>query len=232
MFRCGLLIVSPACVRTRIPCLLKAVSQQVRETLYVEIYRAERQPVATLYEALLNVYSCKSCVSEKLNIKVLLPGHKMPRTLGEEPEVAFAREHFGNNAFRDFDGWVTKRFASLNLKGKLKLVRILEEEEQEGNSTKIPKISNVPATLKVYEEVVLGGTFDHLHDGHRLLLSVACLLCHEKITVGLTDGNLLKNKVLKELLESFEERKRAVQEFIEDVKPGISHTVTVSLTNF
>ena len=222
MFRCGLLIVSPSCVKSRIPALLTAVSKQVRDTLYIEVYRSERQPLTTLYEALVNFYGNQSVSTGNLNIKVLLPGHQMPRTLGEQPEVAFARERFGNNAFRDFDRWIKKRFASLDLKGKLQLVRVLEDEDEDGSPSKRSKISHVPSesSLKIYEEVVLGGTFDHLHDGHRLLLSVACLLCRHKITVGLTDGSLLKNKVLKELIQSFEERKQAVQDFIEDIKPG------------
>ena len=149
-------------------------------------------------------------------------GHEMPRTLRDQPEVAFAREHFGNNAFRDFDRWIKKRFTSLDLKGKLKLVKIREVDGEGSIPAKKSKISHDPvgSTIKFYEEVVLGGTFDHLHNGHRLLLSVACFFCKSKITVGLTDGNLLRNKVLKELIQPFEERKQAVQEFIEDVKPG------------
>ena len=36
--------------------------------------------------------------------------------------------------------------------------------------------------------VCLGGTFDHMHVGHRILLSEACLLATESVTVGVTDG--------------------------------------------
>lgn len=37
-----------------------------------------------------------------------------------------------------------------------------------------------------YEHVVLGGTFDHLHVGHKLLLSQAALLAKSSITLGIS----------------------------------------------
>jgi len=42
--------------------------------------------------------------------------------------------------------------------------------------------------VATYPAVCLGGTFDHMHVGHRILLSEACLLATHSITVGVTDG--------------------------------------------
>jgi len=39
-----------------------------------------------------------------------------------------------------------------------------------------------------YPAVCLGGTFDHMHIGHRMLLSKACLLATQYVTIGVTDG--------------------------------------------
>jgi len=39
-----------------------------------------------------------------------------------------------------------------------------------------------------YPAVCLGGTFDHLHTGHRVLLNEACMLATHSMTVGVTDG--------------------------------------------
>ena len=47
---------------------------------------------------------------------------------------------------------------------------------------------------KVYDNVVLGGTFDRLHAGHKILLSEAVLRCRKKLTVGVTDSSMLKSE--------------------------------------
>ena len=44
--------------------------------------------------------------------------------------------------------------------------------------------------LTTYDYVVLGGTFDRMHTGHRLLLSQSCLLCDREITVGVTSEEM------------------------------------------
>jgi phosphopantetheine adenylyltransferase/dephospho-CoA kinase len=48
--------------------------------------------------------------------------------------------------------------------------------------------------LKMYENVVLGGTFDWLHAGHNILLSEAVLQCMRKLTLGVADTGMLKCK--------------------------------------
>lgn len=39
---------------------------------------------------------------------------------------------------------------------------------------------------RLHPYVALGGTFDRLHGGHKLLLSAAALLCTHRLTVGIT----------------------------------------------
>ena len=43
-----------------------------------------------------------------------------------------------------------------------------------------------PSRPSTYPVVVLGGTFDHLHSGHKILLSMAAWIAHEKMIVGMT----------------------------------------------
>ena len=38
------------------------------------------------------------------------------------------------------------------------------------------------------------GTFDHLHNGHKILLTITCQLSTNSVIIGLTGSELLKNK--------------------------------------
>lgn len=76
-----------------------------------------------------------------------------------------------------------------------------------------------------HDHVALGGTFDHMHMGHRLLLTESLLLSRKRLLVGVADGHLLESKVLPELIAPVGERVRSVRDFLEDVKCDIQHQV-------
>lgn len=77
---------------------------------------------------------------------------------------------------------------------------------------------------ETYPVVCLGGTFDHLHAGHKLLLTAAVLLLRipEDITttapaifvIGITGDELLKRKKYAELVQSWDLRVTYVIEFL------------------
>ena len=59
----------------------------------------------------------------------------------------------------------------------------------------------------------MGGTFDHLHDGHKFLLKTALNLS-KTIEIGLTSQKLLKNKKAPSKLEDYDTRKNKLKTFI------------------
>ncbi|MFW9877374.1 MAG: pantetheine-phosphate adenylyltransferase [Candidatus Thorarchaeota archaeon] len=63
------------------------------------------------------------------------------------------------------------------------------------------------------KKVGLGGTFDHLHEGHKFLLKTA-LSVSEFIEIGLTTQNLLENKQFTSKLEDYTTREKKIKEFI------------------
>ncbi|RKP10073.1 hypothetical protein THASP1DRAFT_28155 [Thamnocephalis sphaerospora] len=65
-----------------------------------------------------------------------------------------------------------------------------------------------------YKHVALGGTFDHLHAGHKILLTVATWLTDDRIFCGVTDGGMLQGKQHPEYLESTESRIAHVHSFL------------------
>jgi phosphopantetheine adenylyltransferase/dephospho-CoA kinase len=60
---------------------------------------------------------------------------------------------------------------------------------QESELSISPKLNSEET---IYKNVVLGGTFDRLHTGHKILLTEAVLRCNRKVTVGVTDSKMLK----------------------------------------
>jgi pantetheine-phosphate adenylyltransferase len=73
-----------------------------------------------------------------------------------------------------------------------------------------------------FRSVAVGGSFDHLHSGHRKLLNAAASLCTSKLTVGVTGESLLANKENVQLIQSFERRTSKVQEFLTLINPLIA----------
>ncbi|EHB02806.1 Bifunctional coenzyme A synthase [Heterocephalus glaber] len=76
-----------------------------------------------------------------------------------------------------------------------------------------------------YQRGALGGTFDRLHNAHKVLLSVACVLAQERLVVGVADKDLLKSKVLPELLQPYADRVEHLSEFLVDVKPSLTFDI-------
>ncbi|KAG6889843.1 hypothetical protein C0995_014321 [Termitomyces sp. Mi166 len=86
----------------------------------------------------------------------------------------------------------------------------------------IPAGLHKPSRLPV---VALGGTFDHLHAGHKILLSMSAWITSEKIIVGVTDDVLLKKKSNPHLLQPLAERIERVRAFLELFRPGIEYEI-------
>ena len=85
------------------------------------------------------------------------------------------------------------------------------------------RASEPETKYSTHHHVAIGGTFDHIHIGHKLLLTMTAFavddaatdaLQERTITIGITGDELLKNKKHREVLESWEDRYRSVMTFI------------------
>ena len=65
-----------------------------------------------------------------------------------------------------------------------------------------------------YPTVALGGTFDHLHAAHKLLLQLALLLTTRRLIVGVMSDSLLASKSNAHLVEPLATRIASVRAFL------------------
>lgn len=87
---------------------------------------------------------------------------------------------------------------------------------------------NAPTPNKSHTSIAVGGTFDHLHIGHKLLLTATALLAEPKgsrwnlsqamfLTIGISGDDLLTKKRFAEELENWDTRQQKVADFLESV---------------
>ncbi|KAL9129604.1 MAG: hypothetical protein Q9217_001992 [Psora testacea] len=79
------------------------------------------------------------------------------------------------------------------------------------------------STRRHHRSVAVGGTFDHLHAGHKLLLTMTAFTLHGAIeermclTIGITGDELLNKKQYIEELEGWNQRQATVKAFLLDL---------------
>ncbi|KIY62537.1 hypothetical protein CYLTODRAFT_426842 [Cylindrobasidium torrendii FP15055 ss-10] len=77
--------------------------------------------------------------------------------------------------------------------------------------------------------VAVGGTFDHLHAGHKILLSMAAWVANQKLIVGVTEDALLEGIAHQEILQDLGFRKAHVRKFLSLFSPSLHcDIVTIS----
>ncbi|XP_046860368.1 bifunctional coenzyme A synthase-like [Xenia sp. Carnegie-2017] len=233
MAQTGVLILRP--YRNEIGRLfqsLKACSHYVQRVLYVDfncisLFEPDGSVEGTLcrqevYSVMEMVYKSQAKELEKLDIRFLLESRRSTssasatcerRTFSHNLDVGLLYTSYQNQinvemlcnryGFRNID---SLQFLDDNMYSNAGLTDELLEQDK---------------VVKEYDTVAVGGTFDRIHNGHRLLLSTSCLLAKSKIVVGVSNDFLLVNKTLLELIEPLDLRMKNVTEFIEDIKPGL-----------
>jgi pantetheine-phosphate adenylyltransferase len=81
-------------------------------------------------------------------------------------------------------------------------------------STSLEDSTNTSRESVGYATTALGGTFDHLHAAHKLLLHLSLFLTTHKLIVGVMTPFLLKSKSNAQLLQTLDERIRANKDFL------------------
>ncbi|EJF66098.1 Nucleotidylyl transferase [Dichomitus squalens LYAD-421 SS1] len=109
---------------------------------------------------------------------------------------------------------------------KSEIIVVEPDDLPSGLSAPAPSSPPDPSLPPLYPVVALGGTFDHLHAGHKILLSMGAWIAKEKLIVGITDDSLLGKKQWKEVLEPLPVRTERTRAFLEHFKPGLEYFIT------
>jgi len=195
--------------------LLKKATSMTNHGLYVQLYFEDSSLIElkNLLSGLQSIYEVASASNLFLNTQVLLPISKNVLT-EENLQVIYE------------NGDLTNEVNQLRSQMKLPLLQSKNFGIPTSPSKRIVKKELQSFTLKdqyLYSKVILGGTFDRFHVGHKLLLTAAaiCTKLGGEIFVGISDGPLLEKKAYKEMLESFEVRKQNLSSFLNVLSPNI-----------
>ncbi|XP_056594252.1 bifunctional coenzyme A synthase isoform X1 [Triplophysa dalaica] len=254
MFSTGILVLtSPLHVLPlRIAPVLSSAAQVVESTLYVHLHPGLNlstggqvrpvyiPPMMDLCSLISRLYSNAADICGHLDVRVLLTNIRaqsgglgasngpfpIPQVLSHSPEVVltdFPIQDPGESSlvsqclqrYADHCYVCTPSLSSVLLYSGLEEV-VGEEDNDRGRKE---------TQLQSFTDVVVGGTFDRLHGAHKTLLNISCLLASRRFLIGVCDQELLKNKVLKELIEPYGRRVQRLQEFLNDVKPSLKYEI-------
>ncbi|KAJ1924393.1 hypothetical protein IWQ60_005235 [Tieghemiomyces parasiticus] len=91
---------------------------------------------------------------------------------------------------------------------------------------------DIRSDARLYDVTVIGGTFDHLHSGHKLLLTMTVWATRSVLHCGLSDEPLLKNKKFRDQLEPYQRRCKRVDGFLRKINPRLDYRIVPLLDPF
>ncbi|XP_047030218.1 bifunctional coenzyme A synthase isoform X1 [Helicoverpa zea] len=204
----GLLFISKA---TKAHLVCERASKFVKRVLYVKIKDNSENTLPVLSKQIENVYSKASAQYGHLDIRLMLKPSGTIKDIKTNYPIDMIL--YDSELDRDIDQ-LKSYIATLNTGCKLQSVDCQELSPD-----------NMLEKIQTYENVALGGTFDRLHNGHKILLSQAALRATKLVTVGVTDVNMIQSKTLHELIQPVEVRIQEVLNFLNDINPDLEYNV-------
>ena len=235
MFKSGLMLLSSVPQLNRLSGYLRAANKTITNTLYISIEpnllspnsgKDKKNVVNELIHILPQIYAEANRSAPYLDVRVLhhQSYHKpydngktnLRRCLQFMPQVVlingtnFKEELIRNYLINEFN---------------LNVQKIQGIPEHEDSHAETASDVNDHKEHKVYDNVCLGGTFDSLHNGHKVLLSWAQLRCNKCVTIGVTDESMVRNKTLWQLIKPIDIRIQELTKFVKDVDPFIEYNI-------
>ncbi|XP_026736424.1 bifunctional coenzyme A synthase isoform X2 [Trichoplusia ni] len=201
----GLLFISNA---AKVQTVCQRASKYVKRVLYVKVKENSDSALPVLSKQIDNLYSKSQ--ANNLDIRLMLK----PSDTVKEIKTGYPIDMilYDSELAKEIDDL---KHAVSTVTSGYELQSIGQDDSQNGPED----------PLRTYENVALGGTFDRLHNGHKILLSQAALRATKLLTVGVTDVNMIQSKTLWELIEPVEVRIAQVLNFLRDINPDLEYNV-------
>lgn len=200
MARTGLLVVTNL---AKIVNSLTAVKKYVSNTLYIQLYTgtgatvnnnenrkfvSELKPAAKYCKYVDDIYSVSLRTCDQLDVIVIVGNLKDNLLWQAKPFLSKPVDIllFDNGISNDETTKFMDRYQTKNV---IEFSKDFDENESSAQSTE----RNDSSDAVEGNSVVLGGTFDRLHVGHKILLTEAVLRAKKRVVVGVTDVNMVKS---------------------------------------
>ena len=214
--------------------ILSAAVKKIEKNLYIKVDIANNDfnNVQSLNNITGQIYGLSSTISDKPDVRVILSGFRSSLLNVRETDNSLRTSHEIQLILTNGNNSISEQLSSVKDNVKIEDLMVSKDEETETDDSLVLSdpleqisIENRAAPNSIYENVVIGGTFDRLHAGHKMLLSSSILRCKKRLTVGVTDGVMIKSKQLWELIEPCELRMKKLKEFLMDVEPRLEYCI-------
>lgn len=225
-FKCGLIeLAQPRRGASRVSqqlinddVLSKGV-REVRETLYVYVHAEPSEPGSNVCEYISTVYS--RLWDEMLQVNNLGLNCVVLGNMVEAGFVSLA--HLRSLPELQVVYSLDAATGELIKKGRAEgeVVVQVTPQIQQKQTAGVFYLDDFDLGVPRFERVALGGTFDHLHNGHKKLLTLAAACCTGSMVIGVTGDAMLKNKSNAAKIASYQQRVAGVEAFLRAVKPAL-----------
>lgn len=186
MHASGLLILTNL---SRINNTLSVICTHAVKTLYVHLHPKPTEEsnykfnITNISRTISRIYAASVIKSNKTDVRIILTSLKNPDPLANSRNVDII---FYDNILTPTEMKCFKEHYTTS-----KYVSVADNRMHENDLINKELVATSSDNL-IKDVVVLGGTFDRLHVGHKILLSEAALRAKQKLIVGVTDVNMVQ----------------------------------------
>lgn len=195
MARTGLLVVTSL---SKIAISLVAARKHVLGTLYVQLYSPflQTHQTPTFSKAITAIYASSMRWCRDVDVRIIV-GNLKPNNIKKFSKSIDVL--LFDNCFPTEDAAkVSNSYSSASVV-KLPADDVTTTSTSDDVPAPIVKFdfddTGSQEDITVYDNVVLGGTFDRLHTGHKILLTEAIIRARKRLVVGVTDESIVKGRL-------------------------------------